>query len=107
MENRYQVMSFRQDLPGYGEPQEGMWDGYQRINSDTKRGGFIGVFRQGSLESKRLVTINDLDPKKNYHVKQMDGKIITTKTGRDLKLSGFEVTLSKIYDGEIFEVSVK
>ncbi len=107
MENRYQVMTFKQDLPGYGEPQEGMWDGFQRINSDTKSGGFIGVFRQGSLETKRLITINDLDPEKNYYVKQMNGKIIITKTGRDLKLIGFEVTLDKLYDGELFEVSVE
>ncbi len=65
------------------------------------------MFRQGSLESKRLVTINDLDPEKNYHVKKMDGKIFTTKTGRDLKLIGFEVSLDKLYDGELFEVSVE
>ncbi len=40
-------------------------------------------------------------------MKKMDGKIFTSKTGRDLKLSGFEVTLDKLYDGELFEVSVE
>lgn len=107
MENRYGIMSYRQDLPGFGEPLEGMWDGFQRINSETKSGGFIGVFRQGSLESKRLITINNLDPEKSYHVKQMNGKIITTKIGRDLKLIGFEVSLDKLYDGDLFEVGIE
>ncbi len=36
MENRYQIMSYRQDLPGFGEPMEGMWDGFQRMNTDLK-----------------------------------------------------------------------
>jgi alpha-galactosidase len=36
MEDRYNIMSYRQDLPGFGEPKEGLWDGFQRINTDTK-----------------------------------------------------------------------
>ncbi|HLG40105.1 MAG TPA: glycoside hydrolase family 36 protein, partial [Chitinophagaceae bacterium] len=58
MENLYGIMSYRQDLPGFGEPKEGMWDGFQRINTETKKGGIAGVFRQGSMETKRLVTVN-------------------------------------------------
>ncbi len=107
MENHYQVMSYRQDLPGFGEPMEGMWDGFQRINTDTKSGGFIGVFRQGGMEAKRLITINGLAAEKIYQVKKLNGEIITTKTGKDLKMIGFEVTLDKVYDGELFEVSVE
>ena len=26
METKYGIMSYRQDLPGFGEPMEGMWD---------------------------------------------------------------------------------
>jgi alpha-galactosidase len=37
MENRYSIMSYRQDLPGFGEPKEGMWDGFSRINTESKR----------------------------------------------------------------------
>ena len=50
MEAKYDIMSFRQDLPGFGEPMEGMWDGFQRINTETKDGGIIGIFRHGSVE---------------------------------------------------------
>ena len=107
MEDRYQVMNYRQDLPGFGEPMEGMWDGFQRINTRTKTGGIIGVFRQGAVASKRLVTIQHLDADKIYAVKRMDGTVISTQTGKDLSTKGVEVGLEKLYDGELFEVSVK
>jgi alpha-galactosidase len=100
-------MSYRQDLPGFGEPMQGMWDGYERINTKTKSGGIIGVFRHGAVEAKRLVTIKYLDADKMYEVKQMDGKIIAAQTGKDLSEKGFEVVLNKLYDGELFEISVK
>ena len=107
MENRYQVMSFRQDLPGFAEPMEGNWDGFQRINTETKTGGIIGIFRHGAMEAKRLVTINYLDPQRTYLVKQTDGKIITAQTGDELRLKGFEIAINKIYDGELFEISAR
>lgn len=105
MENRYSIMSYRQDLPGFGEPMEGMWDGFQRINMETKKGGIVGVFRHGSMETKRLVTINYLDPEKMYVVKRMNGDIIVTATGATLHTKGFMVGLDKMYDGELFEIS--
>ena len=40
-------------------------------------------------------------------MKKMDGKRITIKTGKDLKMIGFEVALDKVYDGELLEVSVE
>ena len=89
MESNYDIMSFRQDLPGFGEPMEGMWDGFQRINTETKNGGIIGIFRHGSVETKRIVTVNWLDPVKTYDVKSMSGKVITTLTGNDLHTKGF------------------
>ena len=105
MENRYQVMAFRQDLPGFGEPMEASWDGFQRINTENSTGGFIGVFRHGSMESKRLVTILYLSKEKRYQVKKMDGEIITVQTGLELATKGFEVTINKEYDGELFEIA--
>ncbi|MDA3867027.1 MAG: alpha-galactosidase [Salinivirgaceae bacterium] len=105
MENRYQIMSFRQDLPGFGEPMEGMWDGFQRMNTDTKSGGIVGVFRHGSPDIKRIVRVNFLDAEKTYQVKQMDGKVIVTQTGKELGVKGFEVPINKLYDGELFEIS--
>ncbi len=107
MENRYEIMSFRQDLPGFGEPAQGMWDGYQRINTKTKTGGIVGIFRHGSAETKRIVTIQALDPNKIYLVKRMDGNTIIEQTGAALNTLGFEVVLNKFYDGELFEVSEK
>jgi alpha-galactosidase len=105
MENKYGIMSFRQDLPGFGEPMEGMWDGFQRINTETKDGGIIGVFRHGAIDSKRIVTVNWLDPLKVYQVKSLNGKVVATLTGTELKNEGFVVTLEGFYSGELFEIS--
>ena len=105
MDNRYQTMSYRQDLPGLGEPMEGAWDGFQRINTELRSGGIIGVFRQGAVEAKRLVTVQHLNALRIYDVKQMDGKLVTTLTGEQLKNVGFEVSLDKLYDGVLFEVA--
>jgi alpha-galactosidase len=106
-QTKYDIMSFRQDLPGFGEPQEGMWDGFQRINTETKTGGIIAVFRHGAIESKRIVTINHLDPEKTYQVKLMDGKVIAGLTGKELNTKGFEVQLNELYSGELFEITGK
>jgi alpha-galactosidase len=107
MENLYSIMAYRQDLTGYGEPKEGMWDGFQRINTDTKSGGIIGIFRHGAVAAKQLVTVNYLLPGKIYQIKQLDGTIIATQSGNELKTKGFEVVIDKLYDGELFEVSSK
>jgi alpha-galactosidase len=107
MQSKHDVMSYRQDIKGLGEPREGMWDGFQRINTETQSGGIIGVFRHGAPEAKRVVTINYLAPAKTYEVKSMDGKVITSLPGLELKTKGFEVEVMGKYDGELFEVSVK
>jgi len=107
MESKYSIMSYRQDLPGFGEPMEGMWDGFQRINTETKSGGIIGIFRHGSVETRRVVTVKYLDPEKNYEVKTIDGKVIGTLTGKELKGKGFTVDLEGLYSGELFEISEK
>ena len=107
MEVKYGIMSFRQDLSGFGEPMEGMWDGFQRINTESKNGGIIGVFRHGAVDSKRIVTVNYLDPEKTYLVKSMNGKVISTLTGQDLNTKGFELTLAGLYSGDLFEISAK
>ncbi|MFD2570488.1 alpha-galactosidase [Spirosoma soli] len=105
MENKHQIMSYRQDLPDFGEPMEGKWDGFQRINTDTKQGGLIGVFRHGAVEKTRQVTVNHLDPKRTYQIKTIEGKLMTTLTGEALQTTGFAVTLGEPYDGELFEVT--
>ena len=97
MEIKYGIMSYRQDLPCFGEPMEGMWDGFQRINTESKEGGIIGVFRHGSVETTRTVTVNWLDPQKIYQVKTMNQKVVATLTGEELKSKGFELVLVELY----------
>ena len=100
-------MSYRQDLPGFGEPTEGHWDGFQRINTDTKNGGIIAVFRHGSLETKRLVTVKYLDQAATYEVLWLNGKLLALMTGEQLRTKGFEVSLDVNYSGELLEIRKK
>jgi alpha-galactosidase len=105
MEKKYDIMTFRQDLPGFGEPQEGLWDGFQRINSETKSGGIVGIFRQGANETRRVVSVQFLNPEAEYEVKTApEGKTIAKMTGKELAEKGFEVILNKSYDGALFEI---
>jgi alpha-galactosidase len=107
MERKYGIMNFRQDLSGFGEPMEGMWDGFQRINTETKKGGIIGVFRHGAVETKRIVTVNYLDQEKTYEVKTLNGDLVATLTGKELRLKGFGIALEGLYSGDLFEVVIK
>ncbi len=105
MQVKYDIMSYRQDLNGFGEPQEGMWDGFQRLNTQSGKGGIIAVFRHGAAEAKRIVTVKYLDPAKNYAVKRLDGNVVEKKTGKELESAGFEVLIPEFYGGELFEIS--
>ena len=98
-------MSYRQDLSGFGEPREGCWDGFQRINSETRSGGIIGIFRHGAAEIQRNVVVRNLDPNAAYQIKEAPtGNKLFTLTGKDLAEMGFPVKLNKLYDGALFEV---
>ena len=107
MQTNYDIMSYRQDLTGFGEPKEGCWDGFQRINTDNGAGGIVGVFRHGAVEFSRKVTIQGLDSARTYEIKSMDGKLIVKSTGDELQMKGFEVRLNDIYSGELYEISGK
>ncbi|MGW8256854.1 MAG: hypothetical protein ACWGMZ_05155, partial [Thermoguttaceae bacterium] len=85
MQAHYNYMMFRQDLPGFGEPVEGSWDGWARLNTSTKHGGIVGVFRQGGFERERQVSLPGLDPKTTYLIRlSPSGKIVRKLTGRQL-----------------------
>jgi alpha-galactosidase len=106
MQEKYDYMSFRQDLPGFGEPGEGSWDGWQRINTDTRKGGIMGIFRQGALESSRTVFITGLAPDRVYSIHQAPGNTkIHEATGKSLAEKGFMVEFNRMTDGNIYEVS--
>jgi alpha-galactosidase len=108
MQKKHDFMSYRQDLYGYGEPAEGNWDGYQRINSETRSGGILGIFRQGSSENKRMVTVQFLNPGSVYEVRKAPGgEVIMQATGKELSEKGFGVTFSNNYDGAVFEILIK
>lgn len=105
MANKHDIMSFRQDLVGFGEPMHGVWDGFQRINTDTQSGGIIGIFKQGSLDNERQVRINYLNPTKIYAIKEcISDKVMIKATGKQLAEIGFKAKLMKEYDGQLFEV---
>jgi len=105
VEQRHGYSEFRQDLPGYGEPTEGAWDGFSRINTETKSGGLVGIFRQGAAEESRIITIPYLNASSVYTVKQApDGKIIAQMTGAELEQKGFRVTLKERYQGMLYEI---
>ncbi len=104
-QKNHDFMTFRQDLSGFGEPQEGSWDGFQRINSETHSGGIVGVFKQGAKETQRQVSVQMLDPATDYRILSApEGKEIAEMTGRELAEKGFVVKLDKNYDGALFEI---
>ena len=105
MQEKYDYMTYRKDLPGFGEPQEGAWDGWQRINFQTRDGGIFGVFRQGAREDSRRVFLKDLDQDARYVVREAPaGDVILETTGKHLMEKGFEVRIKQSHDGRIFEV---
>jgi alpha-galactosidase len=90
-----------------GFAQFANWDGFLRINTETQKGGIVGIFRHGAIESTRIVTIDYLNPAKIYEVRRMDGKVITALSGEKLRKTGFEVTVSELYGGELYEINSK
>jgi alpha-galactosidase len=106
MQAEHDFMSFRQDLKGYGEPAEGSWDGFQRINSESHSGGIVGIFRQGSHETRRMLTVQFLDPAAQYEVKKAPtGEVLHRASGEELGRKGFGIELLKPYDGAVYEIS--
>ena len=105
LEARHGYMSYRQDLPGFGEPSYGSWDGFARINVDTRSGGLVGVFRQGAAESSRVVTVPGLDPAARYAVRKgVTSETVCEASGRELAERGFAVSLEAAFGGELFEI---
>lgn len=108
MQKKYDYMSYRKDLTGFGEPQEGALDGWQRINFQTQQGGIFGVFRQGALEKSRTVFLKDLAPTKTYIIREApNGLEIQRATGKDLMENGLQISFQKTYEGKIFEVATE
>ena len=108
MQHKHNFMTYRQDLPGFGEPKDGFWDGYQRINTDSKSGGIIGVFKQNSFKEEMWINVNYLNPKENYEVcLAPTGEVLFTGTGEELRIKGFKVKFNKEFQGELYEIRKK
>lgn len=104
-EHRHAFLPFRQDLRGFGEPGVGRWDGYSRINTETRTGGIVGIFRAAAPESTRTVFVQGLDPAATYAVRLApEGRIITRATGTDLLEKGIAVTIPEQHGGRVFEI---
>jgi hypothetical protein len=68
----------------------------------------VGIFRQGSPENQRTVTVQFLNPVSLYEVRKAPtDELIMKATGKELAEKGFNVTLSKNYDGSVFEILLK
>ena len=105
VEQRHGYSEYRQDLPGYGEPAEGFWDGFARINTETQSGGLVGIFRQGTAEKSRTITLPYLNASTLYAIRQApNGKVVAKMTGADLEQKGFQVTLKEPYQGMLYEI---
>ena len=105
MQDRYDYMMYRQDLPGFGEPVAGAWDGWARINTDTHAGGIVGVFRHGAVEESRKIAVPGLESGRRYQILSApEGKLVATRTGDELMNKGFTVQGNKLYDGWLFEI---
>lgn len=105
MEEKYHIMFFRQDLPGYSEPSLGGFDGFARINRDDFSGGILGFFRHGSTEKTRKICLDGLPKDRLYRVLDMEGTEVTAMTGRQLEDEGFFVTIDEKFGGRLFEIS--
>jgi alpha-galactosidase len=104
-QEEFDYMSYRQDLPGFGEPAEGHWDGWQRINTETRNGGILGIFRQGAAEAERTATVEGLKSLVSYEVSEAPtGRVLHTMTGEELEQEGFSVSMERPYQGKIFRV---
>ncbi|HPI73334.1 MAG TPA: alpha-galactosidase, partial [bacterium] len=105
MQNRYDYMMYRQDLPGLGEPAAGAWDGWARINTDTRSGGIVGVFRHGAIEQSRKIAVPYLDAGRRYRILSApEGRPVATMSGHELMNKGFTVQGNRLYDGWLFEI---
>jgi alpha-galactosidase len=107
MQKKYNYDLYRQDLPSFGEPTEGSWDAWSRINTDTGKGGILGIFRQGSLDNQRIVSVPGLIKNKSYSVRNApSGEEIVKMTGLELEEKGFRVTMTEKYDSKLFEIEL-
>ncbi|NCB92033.1 MAG: alpha-galactosidase [Clostridia bacterium] len=107
MEDKYRIMFYRQDLPGYFEPTLGGCDGFARINREDFSGGIIGFFRHGGAEDTRMVRVDGLIEDKIYQILNMEGNEIICMSGKQMEEKGFAVTIEEKFGGRLYEIAVR
>ncbi|MBK6285298.1 MAG: GH36 C-terminal domain-containing protein [Draconibacterium sp.] len=98
--------AFQAGSSGFGEPEHGSWDGFQRINTETQSGGIVGVFKQNAKSNERWVTVSFLNASKKYRVTHAStGKNVFEGSGKELQNKGFKVVFDGDFQGELYEVT--
>ena len=104
-QQKYQIMRFRQDIPCFSFPDRNQWDGFSRINTDNGSGGIFVVFRQGSPDKRRMITIPYLEVDRWYNLYEGLNRILIGKyRGSEIEESGISIELKKDYDAQVFEI---
>jgi len=64
----------------------------------VKKGGIVGIFRQGGIDGKRKIKIPNLLPGSNYLIKDApSGKLVYKMTGKQIFEDGFVVRINEKY----------
>ncbi len=69
------------------------WDGRMFFNKETGEGFASIACQDGSTTLTNTICLKGLDPEKQYHVKDLDGLVDVTASGRDLMEKGITVTV--------------
>jgi alpha-galactosidase len=87
-----------------GRPEVNGWDGFEYWEAPAKA-GVVFVFRNESPAAGQRVVMKGLNPKAQYSVERIDGKSITTHTGRELMGKGYLLELPEINTCEILSLT--
>lgn len=89
---RYDILPYYQTGGIFNEVRDGCWDGFARFNT-TLSGGILCLFRNHSVEGKRMVTLPFVNSDSRYILKDASGKIIGRFSGKVLKEKGVSVSI--------------
>ena len=97
----YTKYAYRSDI--FDRPSMSAWDGCYRFNPD-RQGGVLFFYRNGSLTEKMTFPVNVVDPDASYRLSRLDGTVLGTFTGSQLRESGLEITLPEKFSAEIIVI---
>ena len=92
MDIRYGVSHYYQSGGIFNEVREGCWDGFARFNT-TLSGGILCLFRNHSVEGRRVVTFPFVDRDRRYVLKDASGRVLGRFSGKRLMERGISVSI--------------